>query len=257
MNNNLIGLSPLWLICLALALGITVDVLIPVTVAETLKFSDWIGFVGAVIAGAMTLVAGMIAWFSVQRQIKASEAAADLAFARPEEQREFEMASAKFAARVVLTHPVHAAAAAMNVTKRYLEAAAQEPHQDPHIVGLVEYVAPGRKTLAVRPDLDKAMKQLRAAMSHFAVAEAWKGLGAEDRANYFVVTSTLNTVTNIHSDPPDISYTELVSNQHSIFTQFEIYVRAFDEELADVYLRDSKIGRAEVITDDDKAASAR
>ena len=34
-------------------------------------------------------------------------------------------------------------------------------------------------------------------MSHFAVAEAWKELSAEDKANYLVITSTLHTVASI------------------------------------------------------------
>jgi hypothetical protein len=197
-----------------------------------------------VIAGAMTLVAGVIAWFSVQRQIKANEAAAERALAREDEQRALELASAKHAARIVLTQPIHAAAAAMNVTKRYIEAAAQEPD----VVGAVEYGGLGRKANAVRPDLDKAMKQLQATLSHFAVAEAWKELGAEDKANYLVITSTLNTVTNVYCDPPAISYTQLVFNQHNMLTQFEIYVRAFDDELADVFRRDSNLDRTEIIT---------
>jgi hypothetical protein len=247
-NNNLPGLSPLWLIGLALALGITVDVLIPVSVAQTIRFSDWIGFAGNLAAGAVALFAAILAWFSVQRQIKANEAATERAFARQEEQQTLKMAGAKFAATVVLTHPIHAAAAAANVTKRYLEAGAQDQASDV-VGGVLEYGGGHREAQAVKPELDKVMKQLRATMSHFAVAEAWKELSAEDKANYLVITSTLHTVASIYNDPSAIPYAQLVSNQHSTFTQFEIYVRAFDEELADVFNRDSKIGRAEIITE--------
>lgn len=233
--------NPLWLIGLALALGIVVNVLVPVTIAETLKFSDWIGFAGNVIAGATTLVAGVVAWFSVQRQITAGEAAFERAVAREEEKRAHDIASAKFAATIVLTQPIHAAAAAANVTKRYLQASAQEPN----LVGVVEYGGRGLETEAVKQDLDKAMKQLKATLSHFAVAEAWKELGPEDKANYLVVTAVLHTLTSIYADPPALPYGELVSNQYGTFTQFEVYVRAFDEELADVFHRDSKIGLTE------------
>ena len=77
-------------------------------------------------------------------------------------------------------------------------------------------------------------------MSYFAVAEAWKELSPEDKSNYLVITSTLHTVASIYNDPPAIPYAQLVSDQHSTFTQFEIYVRAFDEELANVFNRDLK-----------------
>lgn len=51
--------------------------MIPVSIAtgETIKSSDWIGFAGNVVAGAMTLIAAIIAWFAVKRQIDAQEQA--------------------------------------------------------------------------------------------------------------------------------------------------------------------------------------
>jgi uncharacterized membrane protein len=76
-KNNLPGLSPLWLISLGLVLGSVIVVMIPVSIStgKTIKSSDWIGFAGNVVAGAMTLIAAIIAWFAVQRQIKAQEQA--------------------------------------------------------------------------------------------------------------------------------------------------------------------------------------
>jgi hypothetical protein len=86
------------------------------------------------------------------------------------------------------------------------------------------------------------MAQLKATMSHFAVTEAWKDLGVEDKGNYLVVTSVLHTVINIYeSPPPSISFLQMVVNQYAALNQFAIYLRAFDAELADVYERDSKI----------------
>jgi hypothetical protein len=75
MNKNLPGLSPLWLISLALVLGTLITTLIPISVASNIKPSDWIGFAGSVVAGAMTLFAAILAWFAVQRQITAQEEA--------------------------------------------------------------------------------------------------------------------------------------------------------------------------------------
>ena len=74
-----------------------------------------------------------------------------------------------------------------------------------------------RKIDVARPKLDKVVVQLTPPMSHFAVAEAWKDLGIEDKGNYLIVTSTLHTVTNIYDNPPPIPYLDLVRNQHETF----------------------------------------
>lgn len=74
-SGNLPGLSPLWLISLALVLGTLFLVVIRISIAtgDTIKSSDWIGFAGNVVAGAITLFAAILAWFAVQRQITAQE----------------------------------------------------------------------------------------------------------------------------------------------------------------------------------------
>jgi hypothetical protein len=70
-KNNLTGLSPLWLISLALVLGTAIVSLIPVSIATDIKSSDWIGFAGSIAAGVMTLIAAAFAWSAVQSQIEA------------------------------------------------------------------------------------------------------------------------------------------------------------------------------------------
>lgn len=127
-NANLPGLSPLWLISLAMMLGTFIVVMLPVSIAtgDNIKSSEWIGFSGSVLAGAITLLAAVLAWFAVQRQIIAQEDAEKRAAARLAEQHDTDMANAKAAAKIVLTHPIHAAAAVMNVTCRYLDAVARQ-----------------------------------------------------------------------------------------------------------------------------------
>lgn len=81
MNKGYLpGLSPLWLIMLAMVLGTLIVVLLPVAIAtgEPIKSSDWIGFAGNVVSGAVTLLAAIVAWFAVQRQITASKEIANL-----------------------------------------------------------------------------------------------------------------------------------------------------------------------------------
>jgi protein-S-isoprenylcysteine O-methyltransferase Ste14 len=94
-NSNLPGLSPLWLISLALVLGTLIAVLIPISIATSIKPSDWIGFAGSVVAGAITLLAAILAWFAVQRQITAQEEAEKRAAERAEERHAVEMSNAK------------------------------------------------------------------------------------------------------------------------------------------------------------------
>jgi hypothetical protein len=237
-NSNLPGLSPLWLISLAMVFGTLIVLMLPVSIAtgDNIKSSDWIGFSGSVLSGAITLLAAALAWFAVQRQIKAQEDAERRATERLAEQRAIEMANAKDAAKIVLTHPVHAAAAVMNVTEQYLEALVEEPF----VPGKQGYMTPGKADL-IKPKLAIVMAQLKATMSHFAIAEAWKDLGIDYKSSYLVVTSMLNTISNIYDHPPPIPFYELVKNQHEALSKLAIYLRAFDEELADVYDRDSKV----------------
>lgn len=91
------GLNPLWLICLALVLGVTIVTLIPVSISggDTIKGSDWIGFAGSVLGGAMTIIAALIAWYAVQAQISAHERALD----RTERQRRAEKEDAEKGAK--------------------------------------------------------------------------------------------------------------------------------------------------------------
>jgi hypothetical protein len=236
-NGNLPGLSPLWLISLAMVLGTLIVVMLPISIAtgDNIKSSDWIGFSGSVLAGAITLLAAVLAWFAVQRQISAQEDAEARATQRLADQRDADMANAKEAAKIVLTHPVHAAAAVTNVTGQYLNALAKETF----VPGLQKQ--PERVATTIKPTLDKVVAQLKATMSNFAVAEAWKDLGIEDKCNYLVVTSLLHTVSNIYENPPPIPFYELVGNQHAALSNFSVHLRAFDDELADVYERDSKL----------------
>jgi hypothetical protein len=245
-DANLSGLSPLWLISLALILGTFIVIAIPISIAsgESIKASDWIGFAGSIAAGVMTLVAATLAWFAVQRQIKAQEVAEERATQRSTEQKAVQDAEAKYAAVIVLTQTVHAAAAALNVTTQYVDALQEHERTRKSLgIGLVEYGGGhSRPPVEVKDKLDAVMVQLKTTMSHFAVTEVWKDLGIEDKANYLVVTSTLHTVTNIHENPPPtLGNLALAMNQQGTLRQFTIYLRAFDAELADIYQRDSNI----------------
>jgi hypothetical protein len=236
-NDNLPGLSPLWLISLALVLGTLIATTVPISIAANVgvKASDWIGFAGSVTAGAMTLIAGVIAWFSVQKQIEAQEQIEQRSIERVNEQQEAEAAAAKHAARIVLTQPTHAATAVMARTRRYIAATIAPSSQ----VG----IGPHSQVSEAKLHLDNAMTHLNATLGHFAVAEVWKTLAPEDRGNYLVITSVLNTLATIYTNPPN-NLIDVVANQHDTLVKLAVYLRAFDDELADVYERDAGLQAA-------------
>jgi hypothetical protein len=79
-KNQLSGLTPIWLLTLALALGIFLTVMAPIVAGnEPVKLSDWFGFAGSLGGAVVTLIAAVIAWKAVQAQIAQSERAIERA----------------------------------------------------------------------------------------------------------------------------------------------------------------------------------
>lgn len=196
---------------------------------------QWLGFAGAVVAGVMTIIAAIVAWFSVQQQIRAQQLASEHAVTHEKQERERQCAEAKHAAVIVLTQTVHAAAAVMNVTEQYLDKAHQRTATQ------IEEEARQRALKVIRENQKRTMLQLKATMGHFAIAQAWQQLDLDDRTNYLIVTSTLHTLINIYDNPPSLQELPLVSNRHVSLLQLGTYLEAFDSELARVYMRDAKI----------------
>lgn len=68
--KSLPGLSPIWLISLAMVCGIFLLISIPLLIAaNAVHISDWIGFAGNVVGASMTIVAAAVAYIAVQRQV--------------------------------------------------------------------------------------------------------------------------------------------------------------------------------------------
>jgi hypothetical protein len=88
MENDGLGLSPLWLISLALVFGIFLATALPLVVlTKDVVSSDWLGFSGAIIGAACAIFAGWLAYSAVQVQIKDyREAARKTAFMALERQ---------------------------------------------------------------------------------------------------------------------------------------------------------------------------
>jgi hypothetical protein len=70
-NDNLPGLSSLWLMSLAMALGILISVLVPLIISSnTVNSTAWIGFCGSILGGAITLIGLIVATRNVNRQLQ-------------------------------------------------------------------------------------------------------------------------------------------------------------------------------------------
>jgi hypothetical protein len=72
-KNNLPGLSPLWLISLAMTLGVFLSVAVPLIVSvNTINATAWIGFSGSLIGGVVAILALLVATRNVRRQMRVS-----------------------------------------------------------------------------------------------------------------------------------------------------------------------------------------
>jgi hypothetical protein len=72
-NDNLPGLSPLWLISLATLLGVFISLAVPAAIGpHAIKPSDWIGFAGSVLTGGIAAAAIYYAWRGLTRQLRIS-----------------------------------------------------------------------------------------------------------------------------------------------------------------------------------------
>jgi len=72
-NDNLPGLSPIWLIGLALALGVFLSVALPALVSTLpVNTAAWLGFAGSVTSGSVAAIAIYVAVRNVRNQLQVS-----------------------------------------------------------------------------------------------------------------------------------------------------------------------------------------
>jgi hypothetical protein len=65
------GLSPLWLMALAMTLGVFLTLAIPLIIsAGTINSTAWIGFAGSCVGGAVAIIAVVVATWNVRRQLR-------------------------------------------------------------------------------------------------------------------------------------------------------------------------------------------
>lgn len=171
----------------------------------------------------MTLIAAIIAWFAVQTQINAQEKNIrnTEAIRRAElDQREV---AAKSVAIIVVTQPVHAAAAFLYSVRKASKATGKDI-----------------------PQWDLAMKQahgqLEHTLDHFSLREISPEMAIDDRLPFLILIVQLSSIVNIFNRPIGIrgrdETLKLMANQ---LAGLRHYLMTFDIDLANVFERDSII----------------
>ena len=184
-----------------------------INIAKEGNRSDWLGFFGSIIGAAMTLIAAVIAWFSVQRQIAKSEDA------KHQSQQE-----AKTVAIVVLAKGVHAASALLFSAQ--IASAANTPASINHWDDLVKQVS----------------FQLTAMLDHFTVRQIASEMEVNDRIFFLMVVLQLHTIISIYNSQfGSVKREARLEIMESQLWGLEQYLPRFDEELWKVFKRDASL----------------
>lgn len=100
-NHERSGLSPVWLIGLALCLGVFLATAIPLIVSvNAINSSAWIGFIGSLIGGAIAIAGLFMASYNVKRQVRIS------LMGREEERMEAELPGLRQTADLMSEMPI-------------------------------------------------------------------------------------------------------------------------------------------------------
>lgn len=161
------------------------------------------------------IFAGWLAYSAVQLQLSEQHKEA--------QQKQIE---AKAAAIVILTQPVHAAAATLMVLMRATE------HPDGKQQELERLVLLG-------------VTHVKNTLEHFTISEGIKGLRSGDRLTYLVIVNTLASFVNISINPsPFLPLEQRWQNQRDALLKIPKYLRAFDTRLADQYDHDAGLAQS-------------
>jgi hypothetical protein len=216
------GFGAIGLIVLSALLSCYLATALPIIRSEEAHLSDWLGFAGGAVGGAMTLIAAVMAWFAVQRQIDEQK--------RDRRTREQE---AKTAANLILAQTLHAAAALASANKRVLDGI---NITRPGGMMAMEYDADIQNRFE---DLNRRFPQLEMAMAFPPIMEVWKDLNVVYKGTFLMIIATLHTILNIHKNPgPQFDRMRAVRFRHTEFMRIQTYVSVFDAELSSAFHRD-------------------
>jgi hypothetical protein len=167
------------------------------------------GLAGGLIGGAGALFAAWLAFTAVQEQL-----------AEERQHIRQQQVDAKWAALVSITQPIHAAAAALSEidTAIHAETPQTQASADRLVELAVEHVKSATDTLAMRES----------------------DLAVNDRLMYLLIVNRLRTFLNISVHPsPILNRVERLQNQRRALMELHQYLWPFDQQLAQVFARDS------------------
>jgi hypothetical protein len=168
------------------------------------------GLAGGLLAGAGALWAAWLAFQAVQEQL-----------GEERELRRTQQREAKEATVICIAQPVHAAAAALSAIGTALRAKPNEWEDADKFV-------------------DLGVTFTRATLESFTVREGIQGLDVDDKALYLAIVATLAAFVNVSTNPsPTMLRQQRLENHRDLLMKLHRYLRPFDSELADVFVRDS------------------
>ena len=85
-----------------------------------------------------------------------------------------------------------------------------------------------------------AVDHVKAALEFFTVRESARDLSVHDKVMYLLIVSTLSTFVNLSTNPsPILTRADRLRNQRHALMRLHEYLGPFDEQLGQVYARDS------------------
>ncbi|HEV3138487.1 MAG TPA: hypothetical protein VGZ26_11300 [Pirellulales bacterium] len=88
----------------------------------------------------------------------------------------------------------------------------------------------------------QACSQLAFTLEHFSLRDVAGDLAIDARATYLILVNQLSSIINIYNRPAGIlSRVQSLAVLHDQLERLEAYLRTFDDDLADVYRRDSSL----------------
>lgn len=214
-KDNLTGLSPLWLMSLAMVLGTMIVVAIPIAISggETIKASDWIGFAGNVVAGVMTLIAAIVAWFAVQQQIAAQTNAIEQELKEARAERIRKETEAKACGVAAITGPILAAATCLYTIDSAIAATS------PADISKWDN------------SVNEAAGMLEEAAEYFRPHDYAMGMSVTDRLQYLILLRYIGAVIIISKRKGNISRIDMLKRKKEIFEVIRNELPSFDQSL--------------------------
>ena len=173
----------------------------------------WQGLIGAILGAIGTIIGGGIAYLAVQHQL--SHAAAQTTHSQE---------SAKQAATLALSQPVHAASMVLHLLRRAVN---------------------GRDSIGqgnADREVGIAVAQLERTLQHFSLRELVLDLSATDRSLFLMVVLRFESFVNIYRNPGlTLLRAGRLQNQIRDLENTLKYIDLFDRELGRAFARDGGI----------------